>query len=779
MKLLLNFLLVLFSINAIAQGMNERFVMVGQFSTASTLNDSTFRVDVSFPSSQIGAFLPTMIAVDDEVVDGNSRRYRISNIVSASFSTATIDVVEKDDLNLAPQLVGVVYRPIVNDLIPVGQTGTSGITTALFARIINHMQVIVDTMSVDSDADLQFTGTTGTVELDAGAQGVYFSQRAGILLEHSSDTLYIAVDTSFVATQSDVFGAVDSIAVLQDSIVVGYSKGIEVTRDTIRFPVLDIADIPGLADSLAAAPSGSGTTGQYARWVSPNQLSGGNIIHQSYGASITGTALGLPSVAAISLPAPFAGAIAYDNTNVAHRFSTASTWRTPAWSATTNGLFTANRIPYAAATGLDQNSNFILSFEQAATIPNLLLGNTTSRGRITVRQLTTSGTYRAAIWAGNSDYRVLNTVYESPTSGGSFAGSNAPYGHPAAIFANGNFNTIDIPRIHNSTYGFIGAVSAAAIGGDTLFDRTGVGHYGHVGVTGSQGFHQMATGLVGVSSNLTTGSSGNNSGIRYTGVLGRAEGRYGNNVRAQGYVGVHGEANVSGNQIGYGGYFTGIGNQYGVFSNTGINVFRRRTIIGSDSTPTDTLHVAGTLRVTGSSTADAASIAARDVNGVFRNITIGAGLNFSSNTLSASSLRYAQLSFTSYSSIVIPDNVSNGLTLMFSNTLSNNTHTDTTLVIPETGIYEIEFDVHYFWDDPAGSDNLFGAAVKKNDILENLSLRSQTKKTDGSVGTAVQVLNGKYMANFTAGDILKLQVFGDGEHDITPLRGLFIYKKVN
>lgn len=129
-----------------AQGLNERFVMVASFGSSTVLNDSTFRTNVSFPSSQIGAFTPSMIQVGDEAVDGNGRRYRVDSVVSALLFTATLDLVKMQTGLPAPTLTGLIFTPGANDIIPVGPTGTFGISASLLARIINHMQMEIDSI---------------------------------------------------------------------------------------------------------------------------------------------------------------------------------------------------------------------------------------------------------------------------------------------------------------------------------------------------------------------------------------------------------------------------------------------------------------------------------------------------------------------------------------------------------------------------------------------------------------------------------------------------------
>lgn len=163
MRILIALVFIICAGTGFGQGLNSRFVMVTEFLSSTVLNDSTFRTNVSFPSSQIGAFIPSMIQAGDEAVDGNGRRYRVHNIVSTLTFSATIDFVEMQNLNLRPQLVGVIYEPGMKDIIPLGPTGTFGITAALQARIINHMQALIDTIATGSQT-LSISGDTLSIE---------------------------------------------------------------------------------------------------------------------------------------------------------------------------------------------------------------------------------------------------------------------------------------------------------------------------------------------------------------------------------------------------------------------------------------------------------------------------------------------------------------------------------------------------------------------------------------------------------------------------------------
>lgn len=81
----------------------------------------------------------------------------------------------------------------------------------------------------DTGSDIVTDGQTVTV---AGGYGINTAETGG--------TVTVTADTSQLVTPFDistfVSGAVDSIAILQDSIVVGYSEGVEVARDTIGYP---------------------------------------------------------------------------------------------------------------------------------------------------------------------------------------------------------------------------------------------------------------------------------------------------------------------------------------------------------------------------------------------------------------------------------------------------------------------------------------------------------------------------------------------------------------
>lgn len=125
--------LLLFSIRAAGQDntLARRFSLVAQWSGATQINDSTFKVTPYFPNDQLGqGYLPTGIDSGFMAVGGLRRLYRIDSVANATFSTADLWLVELADNDIGPIGVGQVYEPdpdypLLIPPMPDNQLGTS------------------------------------------------------------------------------------------------------------------------------------------------------------------------------------------------------------------------------------------------------------------------------------------------------------------------------------------------------------------------------------------------------------------------------------------------------------------------------------------------------------------------------------------------------------------------------------------------------------------------------------------------------------------------------
>ncbi len=187
----------------------------------------------------------------------------------------------------------------------------------------------------------------------------------------TNDSLYAYTAGAWLAIGSGgggTAGAVDSIAVLQDSIIVGYSEGVEVTRDSIGYPAgialpLAISDITGLADSLAASVSGTGTNLRIPVWTGSNSLGSSTLLQSATGVMLDANlAFGGVGGTTAARPTGSFGMIYPNTSNGWFDFHNGTAWFNPARSATTNGLFTAGSWLFGGSDGTitQNNSNFFV-----------------------------------------------------------------------------------------------------------------------------------------------------------------------------------------------------------------------------------------------------------------------------------------------------------------------------------------------------------------------------------------------------------------------------------
>lgn len=323
--------------------------------------------------------------VTPSVATGTEIAYSINNKALYKWNrTTSAWVVVVQDSSITNELQDLILS---NDTLSL----TLSDSIVLMAQYRNHVWEITnlsDTTSItgDIEGDIAYTSTGDTIAFrgatvwlpftggggggtfnsfniagDTGSsivtdgQTVTIAGGYGINTAESGGTVTVTADTSQLVTPSDistfVSGAVDSIAVLQDSIVVGYSEGVEVTRDTIGFPVPDIADIPGLADSLAAHPSGTGTNLRIPLWTGTNSLGNSTLLQSAAGLTLDANlAFRLTGGTTASRPTGAAGLLYYNTTLSALQYYRSSAWATPLLSATDQGIGFAGRLFYADAT---------------------------------------------------------------------------------------------------------------------------------------------------------------------------------------------------------------------------------------------------------------------------------------------------------------------------------------------------------------------------------------------------------------------------------------------
>ena len=252
---------------------------------------------------------------------------------------------------------------VVRRATPPPATESSGSTTVDYTETI--WQNTTDSTSYYYEEKQQCWQPVGTVVRDTTPVSLAATgTSAAVCYEYSlwynstNDSLYAYTAGDWLAIGSGgggTAGAVDSIAVLQDSIIVGYSEGLEVTRDTIGYPVPDIGDIPGLADSLADAPSGSGTNQRIVVWTGTNSQGNSTLLQSAAGVTLDANlAYRITGGTTASRPTGAAGMMYWNTSNNWFDYHNGTSWFNPARSATTNGLFTAGSVLFAHSDGTVQ-----------------------------------------------------------------------------------------------------------------------------------------------------------------------------------------------------------------------------------------------------------------------------------------------------------------------------------------------------------------------------------------------------------------------------------------
>jgi len=282
-------------------------------------------------------------------------------------------------------------------------------------------------LSSTTPSDVAATGSTGAI-----------CYGYGLWYDPDVDSIYAQQGSTWTAIGAGggTSGAVDSIVVLQDSIIVGYSEAVEVTRDTIGYPAtatgysdwtaaadsgtpaaigdgetvtiaggtgltsaisgntittnldntavtpgtygsatqvsqntfdaqgratgasnvsIQIAQsqVTGLADSLAAAPSGTGTNQRIVVWTGTNSQGNSTQLQSAAGVTLDANlAYRITGGTTASRPTGAAGMMYWNTSNGWLDLHNGTSWFNPARSAYSTGLYTSTRVPFADANGL-------------------------------------------------------------------------------------------------------------------------------------------------------------------------------------------------------------------------------------------------------------------------------------------------------------------------------------------------------------------------------------------------------------------------------------------
>ena len=121
-----------------------QFRMVGNASWT-TQNDSTYSATVSFQTDLTGqGFLPTQITTGFRVFSPTEQLYRVDAVLSSSFSSAEIRIVEIGATDGAPSGQVMVFDPQGRQAIPQVPFGSIGATAQLQAAVTTYNARVTD-----------------------------------------------------------------------------------------------------------------------------------------------------------------------------------------------------------------------------------------------------------------------------------------------------------------------------------------------------------------------------------------------------------------------------------------------------------------------------------------------------------------------------------------------------------------------------------------------------------------------------------------------------------
>ena len=187
MKYLLLALALVFSIQLQAQ-----FRMVSNGSPSwTTVNDSTYSATINFQSDLTGnSYLSNQVIAGYRMFTPTEQLYRVSNVVSTTFSSATVEVVEVSNqyvtTNSSPIGQVMVFNPDSRETIPDIPFGSTGATAAMNAAIVTYNARVDAVGSSEPDEDI--------FNYSSNIEGEDYSLPLDTLLKY--DHLYIHLRTN-------------------------------------------------------------------------------------------------------------------------------------------------------------------------------------------------------------------------------------------------------------------------------------------------------------------------------------------------------------------------------------------------------------------------------------------------------------------------------------------------------------------------------------------------------------------------------------------------------
>jgi len=464
-----------------------------------------------------------------------------------------------------------------------------------------------------------------------------------------------------------------------------------------------------LSDSLAAQPqgtvTGTGTTGTIPVWSTTTALGDSPLTVSGTDVTATGTgAFRLPNGTTAQRPTPSAGMVRYNTSNSTMEYYGASAWEVPEKSSNANGLTPANRIPFGSNSGLTSSSVF--TFQDG----RLNIGGAAT-ARLVTYMILTEANYHHAFFATRNqtdNYQVADTTFTQIGSNGRAIFQDNVDG-AAVVAATKNNNVVFVQPFERLTTS--GAAPTTTTSGAVASmwgakaESTTTNAYGTYNM-GMSNTGSHLRGWVGGSYNFSYASAADSSLTNISGVVARGDATAAKHTDPRNIYGSYNSAKGKSGDNVYGVYAQayGLGVNWGIFSDQGLNSFRRKTGIGLVTEPQDTLHVVGTARVTASG-GTATTVTGRDANGTLTDVTIGSGLSLTSGTLTATGGSGTWLKPELESGNVTINNGTNSLRLNLQNSSSPT------------------FSPALRFQHDGGNDDIYATAWEMADTVNSLYLR--------------------------------------------------------
>ena len=333
--------------------------------------------------------LPTQKAVWDLVQANKNHVWTITNLSDTTSVTGEIE----GDIAYVSSGDTLAIRDTLHWLVFTGGGGGGGTFTSF---------------NVAADS-----GTPAEIE---DGETVTFIGGAGITTVISGNNVTNNLDNTAVVAGS--YGSASQVAIF----TVGADGRLTATANVSI--LIGMNQVTGLNDSIAAAPSGTGTNNYLTKWTGTN--SQGNSFLSQDAVSVMMDAnkqFELTGGTTANRPTGVKSAIYYNTSNNWFDLHNGTSWFNPARSATTNGLFTAGSVLFGHSDGTIQQDNTGIFFNSATdglglgTAGNISIGE--FGGQFTVQgSLPIITSYRPSSVGGQgTGYQiVMNSATSVPTT---------------------------------------------------------------------------------------------------------------------------------------------------------------------------------------------------------------------------------------------------------------------------------------------------------------------------------------------------------------------------